>query len=159
MFWSMVIMAIIAAVGNLNFGVNQVDEGVDAWEKAIKSVVKDKSRKKEFETEFKKTRAEIVERRNLISKAMADFLKVESRYDATQDEEENAIHKLNDVWTEQERWLVSKRFEIQEMLTPEEWQTALKKVDEALSEHWDVLKESQANARERYLKLLEKTED
>jgi hypothetical protein len=159
MFWSLVIMAIIAVTGDLNFGVNQVDEGVDAWEKAIKSVVEDKSRKKEFETEFKKTRAEIAERRTLLSKAMAAFLKVESRYDATQDDEEKAIHELNDVWTEQERWLMNKRFEMQEMLTPEEWQTALKQVDEALSEHWDVLKESQTNARERYLKLLEKTKD
>ena len=46
MTWILLITAVIALAGSgLSMGIQPVDEGIDAWQSAVKSVVKDNDKK------------------------------------------------------------------------------------------------------------------
>ena len=159
MFWTLAIVGIIAlAGGGLSMGVHQVEEGIDAWEGAVKSVVKDKQKKKEAVAFVETVRKDVAVRRTELGKAMAAYLEREADYNATPEELDRSIETFNDKWTEEETWLIDQRFALQEKLTPEEWQAALKRVDEKIGGHWDALKKAQKAAHDEYEKRLNKVE-
>lgn len=156
MFWSLLIMTIIAIAGGASLGIEQVDDGIDAWESAVKKVVVDKDQKKAAVEFVDQVRKETVERRKHLADALSAYLKLEAAYDASQEEIDQAIITLNTVWTGEERWLYNKRAELQKMLSSDEWEEALALVNKDLEGHWDALKKSQKKARETYEKFLSK---
>ena len=158
MFWSLLIMTIIAVAGGASMGIEQVEDGINAWEDAVKKSVEDDAKKDEAVAFVEDVRKQMAERRAKLGDALSKYLKIEAKYGATTDEVDSAIETLNAIWTEQERWLIDKRFELKEMLTDKEWEAALTYVDKELQGHWDKLKESQKKAREQYEKLLKKSE-
>jgi hypothetical protein len=159
MFWTLAIVSLIAlAGGGLSMGVHQVDEGIDAWEGAVKSVVKDREKKKDAVAFIETVRKDVAVKSAELGKAMAAYLEREADYNASPEELDSSLETFNEVWSEDETWLIDQRFALQEKLTPEAWQAALTRVDEKIGGHWDALKKAQKTAREKYEKRLKKLE-
>ena len=139
---------IVVVVGTL-FGpmlgsrLDLVTDGIDAWESAVKKVVADKKKRRETLAFVDTVRKEVVVRRRNFADSMTQYLKVDARYDASAEDYEAALIQLNTTWTEQETWLLDRRFALKEMMTQAEWTAAVAQVDAALNEQWDTLKEAQ----------------
>ena len=146
MFAALIIVLVGALFGPmLGPRMDQVNDGIDAWESAVKKVVAEKEKKQEALSLIQSVRDELKVRRVQYAEALEQYLKVDAVYSATAEDYEAALSKLNTVWTEQETWLIGRRFDLRDLMTEAEWKESLQLVDAELSDQWDKLKTAQKN--------------
>jgi len=143
-FAALIIVLVGALFGPmLSPGIDQVNDGLDAWESAVKKVVAEKEKKQAALSLFQSVREELKVRRVQYAEALEQYLKVDAVYSATAEDYEAAMNNLNAVWTEQETWLVGRRFDLRDLMTEAEWRESVQLVDTELSDQWDKLKTAQ----------------
>jgi len=153
MFTALITALAAVLLGPLLAGnTDHAGDTIKAWRDATKDVVEDDQKKEEALALIDKTLEELEGRKATFGTAFAKYQSLNANYDATMEDYEAGIVALNKVWSEQDRWLIDRRFALQALMTPEEFTEAQNRVSAELKDKWDEMKEQQEKLLDAYIK-------
>ncbi len=134
--FTIIIITVIVATAGLGLPGDTPEHyktSLKNWKLAIIEHVEDEDREEKALEIIDSAATNLITAREELVLVSRQLMEVDSRYNATMREYEDIITSVNALWRKADNTLITKRFEMQETLTEEEWLLCMGYIQKATS--------------------------